>query len=254
MKMSVALTGPASSLRILVSPEYRHPQYSAQLALDSAARRKVFQLRYRGYLSAGLIDSNPSGVFEDDSDSLPNSVSILIYQSGSPIASMRTCFLAENGTLTASSRKTFASEIDHYLDTIPARSAPSSTPGAAAGYTGIEWSWLVRSPEAANNQGAVFLLYRLADYLATQNSSQVAFACVRENAAGFHSRLGFTPASTPRAYPGVKCRMQLLVRPGPAANTAVRQFPLTSAAAAPPHSYDGFLAGELIPVSLLQTP
>ena len=211
------------------------------------------QLRYRGYLSAGLIDSNPSGLFEDEFDNLPNSVSILLFQGGSPIASMRTCFLAQDGTLAASSRKTFGSEIDHYLGTIPARGATTDDPAAAPqGFTGIEWSWLVRSPEAANNQGVVFLLYRLADYLAVQNNSLVAFACMRENAAGFHSRLGFKPVSVPRPYPGVKCRMQLLVRPGPAAASAVRQSPLTSATAAPSQSYAGLLAGELIPISLLQ--
>ena len=232
-----------ASPKLLLSGDVRRLRFSAQLAVTDSVRRKAYRLRYQSYLASGFIQANPTGLFQDEFDELPNSKTILIYSDGRPIGSARTCFLSKDGSLTSPARKAFPDEVDRVL---------RSVPDSATGPQGVEICRLVRSPEAANNQGVVFLLYRLAqDYLAKLGDIRVAISCVRQNHANFYKRLGFTAESEPRPYPGLNCQMQMLACPVQAWDAICSQFPIVSSEASRVDAYDGFLDGKEISISLL---
>ncbi|MBP0614648.1 N-acyl amino acid synthase FeeM domain-containing protein [Jiella mangrovi] len=179
----------------------RSNEYVARLAVSESVRDDAFRLRYRSYVAGGHIEPNSSGRFKDIYDDMPNASTVVIYDQGAAVASVRTCTLARGTDLTSPARDAFRKEVDDLLN----RDTHSLFSGR-----GIEVTRLVRSPEAENNQGLVFLLYRMAGYIALCAHSQVHLACVRENHTPFYRRLGYEPASELRAYPGLSCQMRLM--------------------------------------------
>ena len=217
-------------------------RYTARLARDPQSVRDVYQLRYDSYLQSGHIDANPSGLFRDRYDNLPNCRSIVIYSGARAVASVRTCTLAHGAGLSSPAMDAYPSEVESLLG-----------PDAAVGLGGraLEITRLVRSPEAANNQGLVFLLYRLAGYVGIVDGTQVILACVRRNHAPFYKRIGYREITEPRAYPGLKCPMQLL-----ACSRAEYEKVRTAAPVLDPCSgrnskLDSFLDGGTVSLSLL---
>ena len=184
-----------------VGPATRSNEYIAKLAVDDAVRDDAFRIRYRSYVARRHIEPNTSGRFKDIYDDMPNASTIVIYDRGVAIASVRTCILARGTDLTSPARDTFPDEVDHLLN------RETGSPFAGRG---IEVTRLVRSPEAENNQGLVFLLYRMAGYVALCAHSQVHLACIRGNHTPFYRRLGYEAASELRPYPGLSCPMQLM--------------------------------------------
>jgi hypothetical protein len=216
-------------------------QYSARLALDDETMRDAFRLRYDSYLTSGYIEPNPTRLFRDQYDDLPNCQTIVIYDDGVPAASVRTCTLSSGSGLRSPASDTFAEEVDELLG------QQSST---GYGGRGIETTRLVRSPAAENNQGLVFLLYRMAGYLGMMAHSQILFACVRRNHAPFYRRLGYTPASEPKSYPGLNCPMQLMSCTRERYDEIRAAFPVIDPYAGATGSLDGFLSGEAVSLAL----
>jgi ribosomal protein L34E len=179
----------------------RCDEYIARLAVDDSVRDDAFRLRYCSYVAGNHIEPNTSCRFKDIYDDMPNASTIVIYDRGVAVASVRTCTLARGTDLTSPARDAFRIEVDDLLD----RDAGSPFSGR-----GIEVTRLVRSPEAENNQGLVFLLYRMAGYIALCAHSQVHLACIRENHTPFYRRLGYEAASELRPYPGLSCPMRLM--------------------------------------------
>jgi hypothetical protein len=118
---------------------------------------------------------------------------------------------------------------------------------------GIETTRLVRSPAAENNQGLVFLLYRMAGYIGMMAHTQILLACVRRNHVSFYRRLGYTPAAAPRPYPGLNCPMQLMSCTRQRYDEIRSAFPLIDPYAGTSDTLDGFLSGETVPLSLMRT-
>jgi hypothetical protein len=63
-------------------------------------RREAFALRHRGYVSAGLIEASPFGIYSDVYDELPTTVVAGLFRRGACIATLRLSFYAP-GTLSA---------------------------------------------------------------------------------------------------------------------------------------------------------
>ena len=145
------------------------PLYTARLALDDRSARDVYRLRYESYRQSGHIDPNPAGLFRDRYDELPNCPSIIVYSGADPVASVRTCALAHESGLTSPAMVSNRREVEAML---------GQEPMVGLGGRALEITRLVRSPAAANNQGLVFLLYRLAGYVGIMDGTQVILACV----------------------------------------------------------------------------
>ena len=226
------------SVRVAPSPQ-KSPSYEARLACDPATKRDVYSLRYRSYVAAGHIEPNETELFSDIYDTMLNCKSVVIYQDGVPAASVRTCTLAYGSAARSPAADTFPNEVQELL---------SQQTGIGRGRRGIETTRLVRSPEAENNQGLVFLLYRMAGYIGMMNHTQVLFACVRQNHVPFYRRLGYVPVTDPKPYPGLTCPMQLLVCTRERYDEIRQSFTVIDPYAGTTGALDGFLSGE--PVSL----
>ena len=219
----------------------RSHEYIAQLAVDDAVRDDAFRVRYRSYVAGRHIEPNTSGRFKDIYDDMPNASTIVIYDRGVAIASVRTCTLARGTALTSPARDAFRDEVDDLLN----REAGSPFSGR-----GIEVTRLVRSPEAENNQGLVFLLYRMAGYVALCAHSQVHLACIRGNHTSFYRRLGYEAASELRPYPGLSCPMRLMVSDRDRYDKVRRAIPAMDPLAGRTGNLSAFFEGGPVTLSL----
>jgi hypothetical protein len=220
----------------------RQTQYTARLAVDRGTRQDAYRLRYDSYLASGYIQPNEARLFQDQYDELPNCETIVIYDEEGAVASVRTCTLAFGSGQRSPASDTFPEEVCQLL-------RQQSTIGV--GGRGIETTRLVRSPAAENNQGLVFLLYRMAGYIGMMAHTQVLLACVRRNHAPFYKRLGYTPVTEPKPYPGLNCPMQLMSCTRQRYDEIRSAFPVIDPYAGTTDALDGFLSGE--PVSLALT-
>ena len=234
---------PTVNVRSQVARRHREREYTARLALDDRTRREAFSLRYESYLDAGFIAPNASRLFSDRFDEQPTSSVIVVYAEGRPVASVRTCFLSRAAGNSSPARATFPGAVERLLDA----AAPSRR-----NLEGAEITRLVRSPAAANDQGLVFLLFRLSGRLVLNNDVQVILSCVRQNHTPFYRRLRFYPETELRPYPGLNCPMQMLACSRADYDDVRAGFPIMDPEAAGSGAWAGFLSGELVSVPLTQ--
>ena len=102
---------------------------------------------------------------------------------------------------------------------------------------------MVRAPEAADDQGLVFMLYRLAGRLAIAAGFRVVVSCARRNHLPFYRRMRFTEAGEARTYPGLSCPMVLLQSSRSEWDTMRESFRLMDPDAGPPGLLDGLESG-----------
>lgn len=223
-------------------PRRSNQEYFAKLALDERTARDVYILRYNSYLQSGHIDPNDTKLFKDQYDSLPNCKSIVIYSGTRAVASVRTCALKYGAGLSSPAMTAYPEEVNNLL-----------SPRAKVGTGGkaLEITRLVRSPEAANNQGLVFLLYRLAGYIGIMDGTAVILACVRRNHTPFYKRIGYQEVTEPRPYPGLKCPMQLLACSRATYETVRAASPVLDPFSGRNDKLDSFLAGGTVSLTLL---
>lgn len=219
----------------------RNVTYTGRLALDESVRQDAYKLRYRSYRASGYIDKNELKLFSDRYDSMASVSTVVIYEGDFAVASVRTCLLARDTSLTSPALEAFPEEVRQILG--------KDVDNAFAG-RGIEVTRLVRAPEAENNQGLVFLLYRIAGYIAMRTHSQIHLACVRANHAPFYRRLGYSAASEPRSYPGLKCPMLLMASDREQFDRVRAAVPLIDPLNGATKNLQGFFAGEPILLNL----
>lgn len=229
-------------VRAVVSP--RQTQYLARLALDNHTKEDAYRIRYDSYLASGFIEPNETRLFQDLYDALPNCQTIVPYDQGIPLASVRTCTLAFGSGQRSPAMDAYPMEVSTLL---------GQPPTAGVSGHGIETTRLVRSPAAENNQGLVFLLYRLAGYIGMMAHTQTLLACVRQNHVPFYGRLGYISITAPRPYPGLNCPMQLMSCTRQRYDEIRGTFPLIDPyAGGTIATLDGFLSGETVPLSLMR--
>ena len=230
---------PAFPARLRANVASRNSErvYVARRALDAQTRRDAYDVRHRSYLSSGYIDPRPNRLFSDHYDSLPSSHTMVVYQHEEAVAAVRVCFLSLGSLSASPAGVTFPEEVAGLLADLPRRGGRPQ---------GAEITRLVRSPAAENNQGLVFLLLRLAGYLALQEDVPLLMSCVRQNHVPFYRRIGCRTASGLRPYPGLKCPMQLLACPRENYDEACAAFPIMNPFAGPAGGFDGFLEGKSV--------
>lgn len=216
--------------------------YTARLAASAKVQDDAYRLRYRSYLAGGFIGENPSGRFHDHYDEMLNASTVVLYDDEAPVASVRVCLLERGSDYTSPAMDTFPQEVGTLL---------SARPNDAFAGRAIEVTRLVRSPEAENNQGLVFLLYRIAGYIALCHHTQIFLACVRSNHAPFYRRLGYSAASEPRPYPGLSCKMQLMASDRPRYDQVRLKVPMMDPMTDATHNLEAFYEGG--PVRLFLT-
>ncbi len=238
--VAVQVAQPASPVRPVVAARSRDKTYTAVVALDDAARRDAFALRHTSYLDSGFIEPRPGSLFRDEFDDLDNAATIVVYDDGRAVASVRVCFMSRT-LRDAPAHHAFPDEVDAIL---------SDVPRSRKGVELAEITRLVRSPDTANNQGLVFLLYRLAGDLVLKNDVQVILSSVRRNHMPFYHRIGFMDVVGPKAYPGLNCPMHLLKCSRAEYDRVRAAFPLMNPAATPQGTFDGFESGRTIAMPL----
>ena len=216
--------------------------YTARLAISSAVKEDAYRLRYRSYRACGFIKYNPTGIFSDKYDNLDNAETVVIYDHGVPLASVRVFTLRRGTGYTSPAMDTFPDEISALLnaDSRDTFSGPA-----------VEMTRLVRSPEANNNQGLVFLLYRMAGYIALCNHAQMFFACVRPNHAPFYKRLGYAAITEVKPYPGLNCGMLLMAGNRQRYDQLRVDAPIVDPLAGTTYNLEGFYAGNAVPIDLV---
>ena len=211
--------------------------YEARLANDAATRRDAYALRYRSYHAQGHLAANDTGLLHDKFDELPTTKIVVVYADGRAVGSIRTCFLRRGPGTVSPCREVYPDEVEGLLQ----NSGPPR-----AGFDGVEVNRMVRAPEAGDDQGLVFMLYRLAGFLALQQDFRVIVTCVRGHHLPFYRRLKFTEAGPPKIYPGLTCPMVLL-EIGRANYDAMRQgFRLMDPQAGEPGLLDELVHGQSV--------
>ena len=227
--------------RVVPGTSTRGAVYTARLATSNEVREEAYRLRYRSYLAGGFIQENCSGMFRDHYDDLPNAETVVLYDEGAPVASVRVCLLERGTVYTSPAVDTFPEEVGALMN---------ASPNDAFAGRAIEVTRLVRSPEAENNQGLVFLLYRIAGYIALCHHTQLFLACVRSNHAPFYRRLGYSLASELRPYPGLNCQMLLMASSRRRYDGIRSKVPMMDPMTAATQNLEGFYAGEHVRLSL----
>lgn len=221
------------------------PQYTARLARDTATRQDAYALRYLCYLDGGFITPNKQKSFSDKFDELSNTETAVVYQDDEPIASVRACFLSLSSPTPAPARDTFPNEVEALLS--PYRRSDR-------GMEAVETTRLVTSPRFANDQGLVFMLYRLAGLLGIQRDVRILLSCVRHNHVPFYRRLRYKEIGGPRIYPGLTCPMHLLACSRGDYDAVRGRFPLMDPDAFPRDDVSGFLIGHSMTTQIRPLP
>jgi len=232
---------PLASIRANVGAGHRASQYTVCLAINDRARRDAFALRYRSYLNSGFIEKNATELFKDKFDDLSSTQIVVIYGQDRPLASIRLCYLSRHAPMSSPAQGTFPEAVTQSLE---------GSPAGQRGHEAVELTRLVRCPSAANNQGLIFLLLRVAGHLALQTDFRIILSCVRQHHVAFYKRLRFQEATGLRPYPGLNCQMQMLACARADYDEARAGFPIIDPGATHAGSLDGILNGKVVSLSL----
>ncbi len=225
-------------------PQIQQSGLTARLALDEQTKRDAYAIRHDSYLSGGYIDPRPDGQFSDADDLKPNSQSVVIYQWGEPVASVRLCILDLAPGLQG-------------WDEIPAsRIFPDEVLGMARGEPDgqrkrlVEINRLVRHPDYATNYQLVFVLFRFVSFLLMSAKADIMLSCVRRNHTPFYKRMHFDYVAGPRRYAGVKFETNLMSCTMGGVDLIRTEMPIVGADRKTIESYAALLAGETVSVFL----
>ena len=241
MNLSHVTEKPLASIRANVGAGHRASQYTACLAISERVRQDAFALRYRSYLNSGFIEKNATELFTDKFDELSSTQTVVIYSQDRPLASIRLCYLSRHTPMSSPAQGTFPEAVTQLLE---------GSPAGQRGHEAVELTRLVRCPSAANNQGLVFLLLRVAGHLALQTDFRIILSCVRQHHVAFYKRLRFQEATGLRPYPGLNCPMQMLACTRADYDEARAGFSIIDPGATPAGSLDGILNGEVVSLYL----
>jgi hypothetical protein len=236
---------PTTDLRPVSTPAprgfqfqiYGKEAFEVRAALDPHTRRDAFRLRHLCYASKSYIDRLPSGEFSDPADENPANITLVIYESGLAVGSIRVCCMTKGGGRPAPSQlplsKTFGPELADLL-----------------GETGraVEHNRLVSHPDWSQSQSLVFALMRVADYIVRTNDPDFITACVRSNHTGFWKRMGFEHIAGPRLYAGLRFSTSFLAVRREKYESVRRLVPLLRLTSADNSLYQRILEGDCVPV------
>lgn len=211
--------------------------FHARLALDAQTKRDAYKLRHICYHSSGYIDARANGEFSDSYDAVSSNKTIVIYDDGQAVASIRVC------CMDLASPDLAANDLP-LAHVFPDELASLLRPHGRA----IELNRLVRHPAHAQSQGLVFILFRMADFLIRQHDPDFVASCVRSNHVGFYRRLRFEHIAGPKKYTGLSFMTNFLACQRASYEMVRRIIPVLRISPAAYSLYEGMLLGETVPV------
>lgn len=213
------------------------PGLCARLAVDQRTKKDAYKLRYLCYHSNGYIDARKNREFSDAYDVSPYNKTIVIYDDGQPVASIRVC----HTDLSSPDPAARDLPLGHVF---PNELANLLGPHGRA----VELNRLVRHPAHAQSQGLVFILFRMADFLIRQNDPDFIASCVRSNHVGFYRRLCFEHVAGPKEYTGLKFSTNFLACQRTSYEMVRRIIPMLRISSAACKRYEGLLRSQTVQV------
>ena len=203
----------------------------ARLVMDSWTRRDALRLRHLCYHAEGYIDAKPNEEFSDKYDFGGRSRTIVVYEGAEAIGSVRIC----------TARRSLGETLP-LADTFPEEFAASFAPHELA----VEINRLVCHPDHSQNQAVVFVLIRMADYLARRLDPGFISICVRPNHVGFWKRLRFENIAGPKTYAGLKFPTNFLLLPGEKAGLVRKVVPFLRIGEAEMAAYENLFSNDTV--------
>lgn len=167
------------------------------LARTRAEAEAIYRLRYRAYLSEGAVDPNEAGMLSDTYDEQSNSFTFGIHYDAALVASMRVQLASPQWRRT-SATVNFPDVLDPYLD---------------AGKSLIDPNRFVVDPELGERLPHLpYMAIRLVVLAAIYFGADYGISTPRAEHYAFYKRLmNAKPVSPPRAFPGLKKPVGLLI-------------------------------------------
>jgi hypothetical protein len=176
-----------------------------QIAASPHQRDIVYKLRHDSYAAQGFIDPRPTGMFADEYDEMANSLSVLIYRHGEPVASVRASIYdrlsGDQEFCDIPAMSSFKNEINNL--TLNYRGV--GRPGRA-----IEMTRLVTQAGMEFDLDLLYSLFRITYYIVIFFNSDMILSGVRAHHIPFYRRLGFREITEPRQYPKLKFLVSLM--------------------------------------------
>jgi hypothetical protein len=174
---------------------------------------------------------------------LPNTKTLVVYQNGAAVASVRLSILDTNPALRGwdeiPANRVFPAEVSSLL----AAASDNNRPAKA-----IEINRLVRDPDHPNGHELVFVLFRFVSFMVTHEKSDMTLSCVRRNHMPFYRRFKFEHLAGPRRYSQVKFETNLMVCPKENYEKLRSSVAMFSPKSVPADTYAGLFRGETVPV------
>ena len=211
--------------------------FEARIAQDPQTRRDAYRLRHLCYASKGYIDPRSNGQFSDEYDASPENTSVVIYEDGQAVGSVRVCTMNNarhsHGARDLPVASVFPEDMEGVLS--PDRSA-------------VEINRLVCHPSHPQAQGLVFVLIRMADYVIRRHDPDLIASCVRTNHVPFYKRLRFEQVAGPRLYTGLKFMTNFMVLQRERCDMVRRIVPVLRISPGTATVYENLWFGESVPV------
>jgi hypothetical protein len=211
--------------------------FYARAAIDSQTRRDAFRLRHTCYHSKGYIDARPDGEFSDPHDMVASNTTIVLYEDGRPLGSVRVCTADKRAEQPEARQLPLAHSFPEDLESLLGADARA-----------LEINRLVCHPAHAQSQGLVFMLMRMSVFIIQQHDPDFVISCVRSNHVGFYKRLRFEHVAGPRPYAGLKFTTNFLACRREKFGMLRRVVPALRISEAEGQVYAGMMRGEAVPV------
>lgn len=180
--------------------------YTARLAVTPDIMRQAWRLRHESYLAHDLIDPKPDGLFSDKYDRADTARTVVLYENGVPIGSVRACL---HDMRSAAADEPTMPGYEIFGDIIPP--IVEGLDFADHQPTVTEVSRLVCMPSHAKDSKVAWALMRLGKSMTEILGTEVTFISARPRHAPIYRRIGFHKVSEPRKYAGVKFETTLLL-------------------------------------------
>lgn len=227
---------------------------TARLAIDPQTRADAFTVRHESYFASGYLDPQPSGMFSDEYDDLPNSQTVVVYKKRRPVASVRFTILDTDPTAEGwddiPALHMFPEEVKALMDNVNAKYEEAARSGEPRKYArAIEINRLVRHSDFKDDSELVFVLFRFATYMVLHHEADITLSCVRKNHMPFYRRIiRLENVAGPRHYRGLKFATHLVACDKEKYASVVRDVPIFNSAKILGGGYDALFEGETVNV------
>lgn len=223
------------------------PVFDARLASTPETLNEAFELRHAGYLSYGYIDPKEDGLFFDEYDSRDSCKTVVVYKDGVPAAAVRVCLFdpigGTPGAYSIPATAIFHDEITALLSRVKQQDRPPRA---------VEVTRLARHPDYGEDRNLLYALFRTVGYLIVHFDADLVVTAVRANHMPFYRRLGLRKIEEPRAYPNLNFHTGLMACFRNKFADVQAQVPLFRNISRHDPFYRPFMAGELMPIPLLE--